>query len=298
MSNIRSILSCFIVLMFILAGCNEKKQIVETDINQQSSGSKQQSTIDNKEAENEKSDSIEQKTQNEDNQSETSEQQVKASTQNQPDQNQAQNGTTSDSEDGIEVVAQPESIPVLVNKQRKLPENYSPQDLVTTSIPYLSSATAEKRKLRSEAASAISRLFDGAKADGINLLGVSGFRSHATQVSLFNYYVQKDGYEKARTYSAVPGTSEHETGLAIDVTGEDGRCAAEDCFGGTAEAQWLQENVADYGFIIRYPKGKDAITGYKYEPWHLRYVGKAIASDIMSRGITLEEYFNAIPVNN
>ena len=302
MRNIRSIFCCFMVLIFILAGCNEEKQIVETDINQQSSGSKQPSSTDKKEAENKTSNSVEQKVQNKEEQSKTSKQQGKqeesASAQNKSNQNQAQNGTTTSSEDGIEVVAQPESIPVLVNKQRKLPENYSPQDLVTTSIPYLSSATAEKRKLRSEAASAISRLFDGAKADGINLLGVSGYRSHATQVSLFNYYVQKDGYEKARTYSAVPGTSEHETGLAIDVTGGDGRCAAEDCFGGTAEAKWLQENVADYGFIIRYPKGKDAITGYKYEPWHLRYVGKAIASEIMKRGITLEEYFNAIPVNN
>ncbi len=86
--------------------------------------------------------------------------------------------------------------------------------------------------------------------------------------------------------------------LQLMLPGGDGSCAAEDCFGGTAEAKWLQENVADYGFIIRYPKGKDAITGYKYEPWHLRYVGKTIASDIMNRGITLEEYFNAIPVNN
>ena len=152
--------------------------------------------------------------------------------------------------------------------------------------------------MRSEAANAIASLFEGAKQQGVNLLGVSAYRSHQTQVTLFNYYVQRDGYEKARTYSALPGTSEHETGLSIDVTGGDGKCAAEDCFANTPEAKWLQAHAAEYGFIIRYPNGKEAITGYQYEPWHLRYVGTGIAKEIISRGITLEEYNNATPVNN
>ena len=196
----------------------------------------------------------------------------------------------------IHVVAKPESIPVLVNKLNKLSESYNPRDLVYTEIPFIFQEKTEKRKMRAEAAAAINQLFTDAKAQGISLLGVSGYRSHATQTKLFNNYVRKDGYEKARTYSALPGTSEHETGLAIDVTGEDGRCAAEDCFGGTKEAIWLEEHVAEYGFIIRYPEGKEAITGYEYEPWHLRYVGKSIALEIMNKGITLEEYFNAEPV--
>lgn len=200
--------------------------------------------------------------------------------------------------DSILVVAHPESIPVLVNKQNKLPDQYNPSDLVTTAVPFISTATAEKRKMRSEAAAALANLFAGAKQQGVNLLGVSAYRSHATQTALFNHYVSVDGYDKARTYSAVPGTSEHETGLAIDVTGGDGKCAADDCFGGTIEAKWLQDHAAEYGFIIRYPKGKEAITGYKYEPWHIRYVGKAIAQEIMSKGITLEEYSQAVPVNN
>lgn len=108
--------------------------------------------------------------------------------------------------------------------------------------------------------------------------------------------MKKDGVEKAKTYSAVPGHSEHETGLAIDVSGSDGKCAAEDCFGGTKEAEWLAKHAPEYGFIIRYPEGKEDITGYKYEPWHLRYVGTEISSDIAERGITLEEYYNAVPV--
>ncbi len=200
--------------------------------------------------------------------------------------------------DAIRVVAQPDAITVLVNKQYTLPEGHAPKDLVDVNVPYASSATAEKRKLRQEAASALENMFAGANQQGISLLGVSGYRSHATQIYLFNYYVEKDGYENARTYSAVPGTSEHETGLAIDVTSGDGKCAVQDCFGNTNEAKWLQEHGAEYGYIIRYPKGKEKITGYKYEPWHIRYVGTKIAKEIMSRSITLEEYYNAMPVNN
>ncbi|MED1782266.1 D-alanyl-D-alanine carboxypeptidase family protein [Brevibacillus fortis] len=197
----------------------------------------------------------------------------------------------------IEVVGEPESVAVLVNKQRKLPENYQPNDLVFPNVPYLLPEKSEKRKMRKEAAGALEQLFAAAQADGVQLAGVSAYRSHAYQKALFNRYVKKDGVEKARTYSAVPGTSEHETGLAIDVSGKDGKCAATSCFAGTKEAKWLDENVEKFGFIIRYPEGKDAITGYIYEPWHLRYVGAEIAQEIGEKGITLEEYSGAVPVS-
>ncbi len=200
-------------------------------------------------------------------------------------------------DDSIHVDVNPESISVLVNNLHKLPESYSPPDLIYVDIPFVFQDKTEKRKMRAEAAGAIKDLYTDAKEQGISLLGVSAYRSHATQTALFQSYVRKDGYEEAKTYSALPGTSEHETGLAIDVTGGDGKCPAEDCFGGTKEAIWLEENAADYGFIIRYPKGKKAITGYQYEPWHLRYVGKSIALIIMNKGITLEEYFHVQPVN-
>lgn len=201
-------------------------------------------------------------------------------------------------ETSIQVVSNPETIPVLVNKLNKLPDYYKPQDLIYPDIPFIFKEKIEKRKMRAAAAAAIEKLFAGANQDGVKLLGVSAYRSHEVQASLFNHYVKSDGYEAAKTYSAVPGTSEHETGLAIDVTGGDGKCAAEECFEGTGEAVWLQNHAAEYGFIIRYPKGKDAITGYKYEPWHLRYVGRKIAVEIMQSGITLEEYNNTTPVNN
>jgi D-alanyl-D-alanine carboxypeptidase len=207
------------------------------------------------------------------------------------------NENTNQKDTSIQVISNPEAIPVLVNKKNKLPETYTPGDLVYPAIPFTFKEKLPKREMRCEAAKAIEELFAGANMDGISLLGVSAYRSHESQTALFNHYVSIDGYDAAITYSALPGTSEHETGLAIDVTGGNGKCAAEECFEGTPEANWLQEHAAEYGFIIRYPKGKDSVTGYKYEPWHLRYVGKTIAKEIMNRSITLEEYLNVTPVN-
>jgi D-alanyl-D-alanine carboxypeptidase len=196
----------------------------------------------------------------------------------------------------IPVVADPDSIAVVVNKQSALPKSYVPADLVFPKVPFLSSATTEKRKMRKEAATALEQLFAAAKKDGILLAGVSAYRSYQTQKELFEYYAKRDGEEKARTYSAVQGTSEHETGLAIDVSGLNGKCPATDCFANTPEAKWLAEHAHEYGFIIRYPQGKQSITGYQYEPWHLRYVGIAIAQEIHAKGITLEEYSAALLV--
>lgn len=198
--------------------------------------------------------------------------------------------------EAIQVVADPSSITVLVNKQFSLPKTYVPSDLVFPKVPFLSSATPEKRKMRKEAAEALEQMFAAAKKDGIILAGVSAYRSYQTQKALFEYYAKKDGEAKARTYSAVGGTSEHETGLAIDVSGLNGKCPATDCFAGTPEAKWLAAHAYEYGFIIRYPKGKESITGYQYEPWHLRYVGLQIAQEIHTSGVTLEEYVNTFPV--
>ncbi|WP_244444815.1 M15 family metallopeptidase [Paenibacillus camerounensis] len=201
--------------------------------------------------------------------------------------------------EGAELTAaEPDSVTVMVNKQYKLPDGYKPADLVYPEVPFLFSEKIEKRMMRKTAASALEKMFAGAKSDGIHLAGVSAYRSEKTQTTLFNNYVKRDGEDKARTYSAVPGHSEHQTGLAIDISGSDGKCAAESCFGGTKEAEWLAAHAAEYGFIIRYPEGKQAITGYKYEPWHVRYVGQEIAGDIAERGITLEEYYDAVPVSN
>ncbi len=207
-------------------------------------------------------------------------------------------GTADESKGDLQVVAEPDSITVLVNKHLALPQDFAPKDLVYPDVPFTFKQKLEKRKLRKVAADALEKMFSAAKQDGVNLAGVSGYRSYATQKILFENYVKKDGYEKARTYSALPGTSEHETGLAIDVSGTDGKCAASDCFRGSKEADWLAKHASQYGFIIRYPMDKEAITGYEYEPWHLRYVGLKAAKEISDKSETLEEYLHAIPVSN
>ncbi|MGG2196650.1 M15 family metallopeptidase [Paenibacillus validus] len=200
--------------------------------------------------------------------------------------------------EAVQVVAKPAEIAVLVNKTSKLPEDYKPQDLVDPNVPFTFKEKLEKRKMRKEAAAALEKLFQAAKDAGLPLAGVSAYRSHETQTALYNNYVKQEGEEKANKYSAKPGHSEHETGLAIDVAGCNGKCPAQDCFGATQEAKWLAEHAHEYGFIIRYPKGKEAITGYQYEPWHLRYVGVDLAKDIVKQGLTLEEYTaKGVPVN-
>lgn len=218
--------------------------------------------------------------------------------------NQEEEGSSDEAEGGqdspeaIPVDTDPQSVTVMVNKEYGLPEGYAPTDLVYPEVRFIFSEKIEKRMLRKEAAEALEALFAAAELDGIYLAGVSGYRSNATQAALFQRYVDRDGEEKAKTYSAVPGHSEHETGLAMDVTSSDGRCAAQDCFGGTPEALWLADHAHEHGFIIRYPENMDHITGYQYEPWHLRYVGVEVASELHANGWTLEEYYGVVPVSN
>lgn len=191
----------------------------------------------------------------------------------------------------IPVVSNHTSLEVMVNKQRALPANYVPTDLVQPNISFSFSGVSEKKLLRAKAAKAIEALFAKAKAEGIHLNGVSAYRSYSTQAAIFKANVNRQGYEQARRFSAVPGTSEHQTGLSIDVSAASVGNALEQSFGATAEGKWLAAHCAEFGFIIRYPDGKETITGYAYEPWHIRYVGTAMASEIMSKGLTLEQYF-------
>ncbi|ARU63774.1 hypothetical protein CBW65_03770 [Tumebacillus avium] len=185
------------------------------------------------------------------------------------------------------------SLTVLVNKQLGLPDDFQPSNLTDDpNLPFLAGGGGEKRLMRGEVAAALKQLFAAAEKDGLYLSVASAYRSHATQTQLFNYYVQTQGETEARRYSAVPGHSEHETGLAVDVSGRDGKCAVEDCFADLPEAKWLAKNSHKFGFVIRYPKGKESVTGYAYEPWHLRYLGVDTASAIYAKNTTMEEYFN------
>lgn len=135
-----------------------------------------------------------------------------------------------------------------------------------------------------EAQRAVNEMIVAAKEDGIELWVRSGFRSYSYQANLYNNYVKRDGKAKADTYSARPGHSEHQTGLAFDMN------SLSTSFAGTPEGKWLAAHCYEYGFIIRYPKGKESITGYQYEPWHVRYLGRDTAEAVYDSGLTLEEY--------
>lgn len=172
----------------------------------------------------------------------------------------------------------PASLWVVVNKKRPLPSSYAPS---VTSVG--------GSNLRPEAAQAVRQLIDGAAKSGVRLKVISGYRSFGTQQSVYQSYVRRDGQAKADTYSARPGYSEHQTGLAADLGG--GGCDLEICFGNTPGGRWLAEHAHEYGFIIRYLEGKTPITGYQYEPWHIRYVGKELAGELKNTGQTMEEFF-------
>jgi len=179
-----------------------------------------------------------------------------------------------------------------VNKQRSLPEGYEPDDLVEPNVPFSFDEPHEKRHMRKEAAEALEKLFAGAKADGIELRAVSGYRSYQRQVSIYNNNVKTKGQEYTDRVSSVPGRSEHQTGLAIDVSSPSVGNVLEEVFGTSKEGQWLAEHAAEYGYVIRYLQGEEDITGYVYEPWHIRYIGTDLAPDVAKSGLTLEEYFD------
>lgn len=198
-------------------------------------------------------------------------------------------------EDKYEIVTEEElfdegNIQALVNRQYRLSEDYVPHDLVPVEVPTIFPDHPEINQLRTPAADSLNQMFDSAEEDGIILHARSGYRSYGTQEIQYNSYVEANGEEAASRFSAPAGASEHQTGLAMDVTSESVGYELLASFGETAEGEWVRENAHIYGFIIRYHDGKEEITGYMYEPWHLRYVGKQLAHDIYESGLTYEEY--------
>ncbi|MFC4403156.1 M15 family metallopeptidase [Gracilibacillus xinjiangensis] len=198
-------------------------------------------------------------------------------------------------ESSITVVDDPNSVEVIVNKQRKLPDGYEPTDLVEPDVSFYAAEGDQKRLLRQVAATALEELFTGAEQSGLDFVAVSGYRSYDRQKVIYENNVANNGQEYADRYSAKPGTSEHQTGLAMDVASAALVAVLEPGFIQTAEGQWLAENAHKYGFIVRYLEGKESITGYSYEPWHIRYVGKEIAAQVYEQQTTLEEFFGLYP---
>lgn len=182
-----------------------------------------------------------------------------------------------------------DSVTVLVNKQNRLSDHYAPEDLVTVEVPTILD-DPEINQLREVAADALREMFNDAKKEDIYLYARSGYRSYDTQVSLFNNYVENHGQEAANQFSAKPGYSEHQTGLVMDITSESVHFELTKEFGETKEGLWVKDHAHKYGFIIRYPEGKEDITGYVYEPWHLRYLGVDVATAIYESGLTYEEF--------
>ena len=179
----------------------------------------------------------------------------------------------------IETITDPADPLALVNKHRALPADYIPE-LTRLDLAYGAGS------LTPQAALAFIQMADAARADGISLRSVSAYRSYATQDSLYRRYVAQSGQELADTFSARPGHSEHQTGLALDIN----TASIRDHFEDTEAFAWLQANCAQYGFLLRYPEGRENITGYRFEPWHYRYVGEAIAQTCMEQELTYEEY--------
>ena len=179
---------------------------------------------------------------------------------------------------------------VLVNKQNEIPEDF---EVELSSIN--GSLSADERIIGD-----IYDMLNGASLDGINLMICSAYRSYDRQTVLFDNKMNKlmskgmsylESYKEGSMSVTPPGTSEHQTGLALDIlTG--GYTEMDDGFGDTDAGEWLRENSVKYGFILRYPKGKEDITGIVYEPWHFRYVGKEYAEIITERGVCLEEFLN------
>ncbi len=185
-----------------------------------------------------------------------------------------------------------DSLEVVVNKERNLKETYAPSDLVKiTDVPTLL-ASPEVNQLREPAAEALTKLFEAAMEEiKIQLHARSGYRSYRTQESTYNGYVKSYGQEEADKFSAKAGQSEHQTGLSMDISSESVNYLLNEEFGDTEEGIWVAENAHRFGFIIRYPKGKEDITGYQYEPWHIRYLGVDLATKVYESGLTLEQYF-------
>lgn len=204
-------------------------------------------------------------------------------------------GNASPLEPGLLDIANPESPLVLVNKRRPLnPAEFSPPDLVT---PAIASGSGEPVLIRAEAAAAAEHMFAAAAAEGVSINVKSSYRSFAVQVQLYNSYVAEKGVAAADTTSARPGYSEHQTGLAIDIgDGNAGTaCDFNSCFADTAAAKWVAAHGAEYGFVVRYQPGTESETGYLPEPWHLRYLGIAVARDMAGQGIGSYEAYLGLP---
>lgn len=177
----------------------------------------------------------------------------------------------------MNAVSDPDSITVMINKQNVLPDGWEPADLVSV---------GNNHYLRKEAAKSLEMMRNDAQNSGISFNVISSYRSQAYQTNLYNRYMASDPYN-APYYSAYPRTSEHELGLAVDISYD---YSLHNDLAESELGQWMAANAHNYGWVMRYPEGKTESTGYYYEAWHWRYVGTELAEALYSSGLCMEEY--------
>ncbi len=202
-------------------------------------------------------------------------------------------GTSTGFNKNLYSIDEPTSIWVVVNKQRPLNQGstYIPSDLIVPAVPLRLEKSAEQMQTAKRIEAPMQEMFEAAKKEGLQFSLGSGYRSYALQKQFYDGYVKTLGQAEADRTSARPGTSEHQTGLSFDVEATNQKCHLDKCLADLPDGMWLAAHAHEYGFIIRYPEGKEAITGYDYEPWHLRYVGKELAAELHRTGQTMEEFF-------
>ena len=185
--------------------------------------------------------------------------------------------------ENIKIIEHPHELLVLVNKYNQLPSDFMQYNLVNMDKEYTVN-DGKQYLLLDTVYQKYVQMYDAGKRDGVSLKVLSAYRTEDYQRKLYNDSVWSSGRTYADNYSARPGFSEHQTGMAVDITSTSGS------FENTREFAWLQQHAHEYGFVMRYPKGKEWITGYSYEPWHYRYVGADVAKIMHDYGLTYEEY--------
>jgi D-alanyl-D-alanine carboxypeptidase len=184
----------------------------------------------------------------------------------------------------VENYSEPTSLWTLVNKSHPIASSYVPANLISPDL-----LKSDTETLRKDTIQDLTAMFNSAKDEGVTLKIASAYRSYDYQNKIFSALAASVGTDKANQSIALPGQSEHQTGLALDIASSSSLCYIETCFSGTSAGQWLAQNSYKFGFILRYPEGKEKLTQYIYEPWHFRYVGKDLAGAIYRSGLTLDE---------